>query len=392
MSYDLQIWSVRPLDQDAFRHPEMWQKQTSAWILERKNWQIVVSSSDKVTQHDIPEEIRGLLPGIEWLTNINLEGKATAEAHRLAQSSATDIARWTHGAVLDQQDGSIRLPSGVKRFLSPRSKETFDVLSLSWWFLHGSIESRQGREQFVGLLEQMMPEALPKRYGLYEPPQHRYIETGKDHFLRFLDENLHDQVVWYPHRPVVGVDISLPNPVGPNKLGFRTNHLSIDLEKVALSQPGWATTVQRFWKEVSRLIRPIYGDVRVLGNYGWMGATVSSGQQHPVRSWWWAGIPHQLGRAVVIGETYQNLWPKLVANAEVIDGLAFASVGDWNTDADLADKIGEPPPEQVQLPQRFGSVMTIEEHREFMAAQKRGESPDRRVYPPGWPFGAPFPT
>lgn len=391
MSYDLQIWSIRPLHQDAFRHPEMWQRQPSAWILERKNWQIVVSSSDKVEPEDIPEGIRGLLPGIEWLTNINLEGKATREALRLTQSSATDFARFSHGAIFDQQDGSIRLPSGVKRFLSPRSTEAFDVIKMSWWFLHSPIENRQGREHFVALLEGMMPEVLPKRYGLYEPPQHTYAKTGKDHFLRFWDENLHDLIVWYPHRPVVYVHFGLPDPVGPNKLGFRTNHLTIDLEKGALSQPGWATTVQRFWKEMSILIRPIYGDVRVLGNYSRMGATVSGGQQHPVTSWWWAGIPHRLGSAVVIGETYQKLWPKFVAT-EIKDGLAFASVDDWNTDVDLADEMGQPPVEQVQLPQRFGSVMTTEEFREYLAAQKRGESPDRRVYPAGWPFAAPFTT
>src|SRR5437879_5629491 len=101
--------------------------------------------------------------------------------------------------------------------------------------------------------------------------------------------------------------------------------------------------MQRFWKEVSKLIHPIYGDVRVLGNYRWMGATASGGQQHPVKSWWWAGIPKSPGSAVVIGETYQRLWPRFVAAAEVNDGLASVSIDDWRTDADLVAKIGQPP-------------------------------------------------
>src|SRR5215469_7308248 len=116
MSYDIQVWSVGPLQRDAFRQPEMWKEQPSSWTIERKNWQIVVSSSDRVEPEDVPEEINKLLPGIEWLTNLNLEGRATKEAFRLAQSSASEIARFSHGIVLDQQDGSIRLPSGVKRF------------------------------------------------------------------------------------------------------------------------------------------------------------------------------------------------------------------------------------------------------------------------------------
>jgi hypothetical protein len=170
MSYDLQVWSVRPLRPEAFRQPGIWQKEPVSWTHARKNWQIVVSASDRVELEDVPEEVGKLLPGIEWLTNLNLEGKASAEALRLAHSVATDIARSGHGAVLDQQDGSIRLPSGVKRLMLPRNSETFEVVSMSWWFLDSPLESREGRERFINLLERMLPEALPKRYGVYEPP------------------------------------------------------------------------------------------------------------------------------------------------------------------------------------------------------------------------------
>src|SRR5581483_541379 len=104
MSYDLQVWSVRALQPDAFRQPELWERGASAWTHARKNWQIVISASDRVEPEDIPEEVSKLLPGIEWLTNLNLEGKRTAEALRLSQSTAIDIARSSHGAVLDPQE------------------------------------------------------------------------------------------------------------------------------------------------------------------------------------------------------------------------------------------------------------------------------------------------
>jgi hypothetical protein len=180
MSYDLQVWSVKGFQQNGFRQPEEWEKKSGAWTQARKNWQIVVSESDRVLPEDVPGDASNLLPGIEWLTHLNLEGKATAEAMRLVQSAATEIARFAHGAVLDQQDGSIRLPSGVKRFMSPRRKEVFDVLSLSWWFLDSPIESREGRERLLNLFERLLPEALPKRYGSYEPPQLIYAQSGKD--------------------------------------------------------------------------------------------------------------------------------------------------------------------------------------------------------------------
>jgi len=79
MSYDLQVWSVKPFQQNAFRQPEMWQKESGAWTHAHKNWQIVVSASDRVVPEDVPDDVSKLLPGIEWLTNLNLEGKPRRE-------------------------------------------------------------------------------------------------------------------------------------------------------------------------------------------------------------------------------------------------------------------------------------------------------------------------
>lgn len=391
MSYDLQVWSVRPFNADAFPDPEMWHKGTAAWTHARKSWQIVVSAPDHVEPEDIPEEINKLLPGIEWLTSLNLEGRATSEAFRLARSAAADIARSSYGAVLDQQDGSIRLPSGIKRLMSRRSKEAFDGVAMSWWFLDSPIETRGGREQLVTLFERVLPELLPKRYGGHEPPQHLYAQTGKEHFLTFLDENLHLIVVWYPHRPVVSVFLHLARPAGAHKLGFRTNRLEIVVEKDALAEPGWSTSLKRLWKETSILIRPIYGDVRILRGFKWMGATISGGQEHPIKSWWWAGIPEKLGNAVVLGDVYQKLWPALVAASQTSDGLVFSSLDDWSTEGDLSDKVGKPPQDQVQLPDRLSGAMNAETYREYQAELRRvGAHNLRRKYPTGWPFGDPF--
>jgi len=213
---------------------------------------------------------------------------------------------------------------------------------------------------------------LPRRYGLYEPPQHVYATTGKTHFLEFLNANLHDMMVLYPQRPVTSVYVSFPNPLGAYKIGFRSNLLQIDVEKDALYQPGWANNLKLFWQQASAQIRPLYGDVRILEGYRWMGATVSGSHHdpHPVSSWWWTGIPKVLGAAVVLGDVYQRLWPSFASTASKIDGLAFASIEDWSKNGNLIEKVGPPPDEQVQRSTGFESK--------------------KQEYPSGWPFGEPF--
>jgi hypothetical protein len=381
MSFDLQVWSVLPLRDTAFEQAERWQQQSGSWTHSRKNWQIVVTASDKVLPEDIPDEAAQLLPGIQYLTHLNLEGKSTEEAVKLAQSTANEIARKAHGAVFDPQEDSWRLPSGVKRFSAKKNEESFDVVALSWWFLESPLLERNGREVFVTLLERMLPEALPKRYGLWEPPQHIYAETGKSHLLQFLDDNLHDTIVWYPHRPIAEIYLGFPSPMGAHKLGFRTNHVSIEVEVKALSQPGWAVNLRQFWQKASALIRPIYGDVRFLGGYCRSGATVfgvAGYEGHPVRSWWWTGIPRNLGSGVVLGDVYQKLWPGFMPAATVLDGLAFTYSADWSSEQDLRAIVGEPPEDQRQPETGAGRD-----------AQSNVLSPRGYRYPAGWPFGEP---
>ena len=373
MSYDLQVWSVHPANTGAFSKPELWQRETAAWTYEQKKWQLVVSSSARVEPEDVPEEAASLLPGIEYLTHLNLEGAAPNRGYKLSHTTANDIARSAHGVVHDPQEDSFRLPSGVKRFAIPKAEEVFDVVALTWWFLDSPLPTREGFKSFVDLMESMLPEALPKRYGRFEPPQHRYTETGTDHFLQFVHDEAYSVTVWYPNRPFAGVYLATPNPIGASQRGFRSGRLRIEIEKNALAQPGWSTNLRRFWTKASSLIRPIYGDVRILGGFHRHGGTIfrkPGYPEHPVKSWWWRGIPKTLGSAVVLGSEYQRLWPEFVAAASVIDGLAFASVDDWTSTADLTSKVGPPPPSQTQLTSDFPK--------------------DDQSYPSGLPFGPKF--
>ena len=377
MSYDVEVWSVRAFQPSALRVPDRWERPgPSQWILRGRTWQIAIYESDAILPEDIPDEVARLIPGIQFLTRLHLEGKGTGEAHRMLRSTATDVAKTTHGVVADQQDGTIRTPSGVERFVAPQKEETFSVLRMSWWFLSGSLLTDSGRDRFLALLERLLPEAMPKRYGDYEPPQHVYAKTGRDHLLRFLGEP-HQGFVWYPHRPAVGLHLGLPDRVGASRRGFRSNLLEIEVEAAALSQPGWASNLRLVWRETSRLIRPFFGEVRTFGGRIRKGAAVfvkaeisSGGPESDIllnRSWWWRGIPNRLGQAAVLGEPYQGLWPAFVSRATLEDGLAFASTPDWSKPDLLTDKVPE-----------------------SLATRPAELDLRRQQYPKDWPFGSPF--
>ena len=49
----------------------------------------------------------------------------------------------------------------MKRFVPAKKGATFSVLNFSWWFLSDALDGDAGREAFLGVLENLLPEALP---------------------------------------------------------------------------------------------------------------------------------------------------------------------------------------------------------------------------------------
>ncbi len=385
MSYDLQIWSVRPVElSEEVPEYEAWESQGASWVRASRGWQIVLAPSDRVLIEDLPVEVASILPGIRYLTQLNLEPlSAPKRAHTLLRRVSNRLAKSAHGVVLDPQTDTLSTPSGVRRFRRAKREKRTALLQLSWWFNEGALLTEDGLERFVALLESRIPEAMPRRYGLYEPPQHIYAETGRGHLLDFLERHRADLVVWYPQRPVAGFHLHCEAAWGPTPRGFRSNYVQIQIEAKALEQPGWAVGLSEFWRAASGLIGPYFGDVRTLeGHIPSRAAYYADSQSefHPVMGPWWKGIPRGPGHAIVLGEPYLALWPAFAAAAEQTGGLAFLSAGDWGSKVDLAARIGGVPEAIAQPP----------------APDQAGGPAGGRIihanvgYPPEWPFEGPF--
>ena len=381
MSYDLQIWTTRRIALETILpEQEKWQVSGDSWIYAGRNWQLVLSGFDRVLFEDIPNDVSQVLPGIAFLVSANLEGNfSVATAHNFLKRVSAMVAKSAHGVIFDPQTDAVETPSGVKRFVPTLREERFSVLEMSWWFTDGPILSPEGRGLMLSCMEKYLPEALPKRYGDYEPPQYHYAETGRRHFLEFLGSS-RAMVVWYPNTPVVGVAYSLARSAGPTRLGFRCHRLTISIDAGALEQPGWQLGLRNFWVSMSKVIRPFFGDVRTLRGLVKRGGTFAvarDSEEHPVISWWWNGIPKSCGHAAVVGEPYLNLWPEFREHACYNDCLAFLSTNSWMEAGEVSALIGGVPDALAQQQQPPEPALP-------MAPQPK------KVYPKVWPFGEPY--
>lgn len=353
MSYDLSVWSIEPCA-DAASHR-----------CEGKGWALNVSPSEPVLEEDVDEGVFSLLPGIGYLTVLNLEGARTSTGESALARAAKAIATAARGIIHDPQDDSATLPSGVKRWVPPPREEQVSQLAMSWWMEHALLD-RAALDRLFAVLETYLPEAMPRRYGEYEPPAHVLAKTGRDHLLDFLVE--HDaRVVMYPQAPVADVFIHTDREAGwlvhAGRRAFRCHQFKVTIDQRALAQAGWATALIRAWRAISLELQPFYGDVRTTGGHivsqnGRWGSNAST-ESHPIGAWWFAGLPPRLGHAAVFGRAYERAWPQLAKHGEREGDLRFCSSDDWHTDADVADTLGGVPvhhqldPKGTQYPAAF---------------------------------------
>ena len=370
MSYDLRIWTTLP--------PKLGDLQLAATHERpraRAAWDVHVGAAAAVGPEDVPEEIAEALPGVAFVVDLSLQPiNAPRAGHQALRKIATAIAREAHGAIEDPQAGEVALGKGVRRYTALPEEEDASLLTMCFWFTSGQLIEPAGAPGLLAVLSACLPEAVPARYGEFEPPAHRLAITGKDQLVAFMQQHWHGGGVYYPSAPVAHFHLSIPQPVGATRIGYRCGLLTIDVAAGVLAQPGWHCAVTRLWRELVRFIQPFYSDVRHLRHYTrargrhWLTARTD---RHPVCSWWWSGIP-VAGPvcAQALGEPYIRLWPTFATAAEGIGACLTHAAPSWLPDAP-ALQIPPPPIDVQQL------------------APEYTPSGTERQYPVAWPFGAP---
>ena len=368
MSYDLQIYSCSEPNVELVRLAveEGFERNGNAFSLRGKNWQLIFHSAEKVEPEDIPASVFRELPGIAYLTLANLEGTALVVDRAKAIRIAKKFARATRGVLVNPQADTIETASGLKRVDLANLPKEESTLKLSWWFEDADLFEKNGYARLVETFESLMPEALPRRYGLWEPPQFKFAETGREHFLSFFRENLRTGIVWYANHPFSLVFVSIPPKVGGTRQGYRCCRLELQLQSRVLSATGWPLALKRLWLAVAQIVSPFFAEIRDGGDL--------------VGSWWWNGIPRTLGLAAMIGAPYDKLWPDFVAASKsVLPNLFYVETIEGRRTLSII------PPEVIAKPKMPDLPRTIPA-KEFAAYLKL----TARTYPPTWPFSEPY--
>lgn len=365
MSYDLHLWTVEPVPADAFQKLMPNARISDSGVeFAGTGWLAIIGYSTSVELEDIPDHVEAANPGITSLNEVIIQPiSAPNDAMDAVKEALKTLAKQFRGVVEDLQTDILVLPSGPHRVRSPAQIDSrLSTLDLNYWFTESPLRTREGRGRLIDYLAEHLPAALPRRYGLYEPPSEKWEIGGRTAFLDFLDGQAPGKLtVIYPTRPCVHFVIS-PVDVGWAWRGghriFKCGCLKIAFEFTVLEDAEWRTALERAWLDIARIVQPFATNVDVVD--GWVfdrSHLWSDGQTgDSVCSPAWFGVPRNLGLAFGLAKKYLQYWPQLRARAASADGLAYVNTGDWRARRCVSELVGEAPSAIRERPGRGRTV------------------------------------
>ncbi len=287
MSYDFDLYIKR---QQMFKPP-----RTSIGC------NVVLYGPDKIQNEDIPRSYQGILGNNRILYKIHIEGV-------LSKNDREVLNKWLRGLILDAKGILIDLQTETfetARKAGKIASTESSVDSCGWgsfYFTHGEEFYESGFETMLGCISKTMPEALPRRYGYYEPLQ-ECIENGIFSELLASFRKKTD-ILLKSQTPFGDILISIPcrktfetyHPQHFIRREFLMGTVSFQLRPKIFSNPSRLETVDDLFERLCVLLDVSYAEITKKDQPG---------------SWFWYGLPDQEPISLCIGSAYQQVWPEI---------------------------------------------------------------------------------
>lgn len=325
MSYDLEIGT----------HREPTRAQVEAWVAEREltveadegGFSVAralkrgdghlfrVDGPTAAEAGDFDEAVAAACLAPRWMTRIEVPYGTPKTATALARALAKRLAEANEGAAFDPQTNRLISPTGTPTRVEPRrERERTSVVELAWCVP----EDRWDRAPaaLIGLIGRRCPEALPARYGRWEPLEHRFDPERPSLFLDFVldKEETYNDGFWFAKRPSFGGSWGTPDRKRTGKR-LRVGELRVSFDGRVLEQDArWRETVVELFVAASAELTPIYaaaqvrrGWIATASNRLWADGRTESGEALTGRNGHWHGLPPMPMWLNWFGEPYKDV-------------------------------------------------------------------------------------
>lgn len=231
-------------------------------IVECRSWSCVIDGPFRCQPDDLDEALAHAVVAPAWLIQMHVPIGDPKVARKSAARIATNVARARRGAVYDPQLERVIFPRGGKRPTPPRlAVQLTRDLKCEWCYAPEVLASTV--EQFLSVADRFLPEAIPVRFGTFEPLQHRF-EEGRSGFVQMWgsESSTSGSFFWTCRKPGLGGGVNWPfdNEANAKRGGVAAAHMYVELEgDILTTDAQWRAAVTAFFRAVSSRTEAFFG-------------------------------------------------------------------------------------------------------------------------------------
>lgn len=213
-----------------------------------------------VEPEDVPEEITAVLLGATHMYTIMVEGSAPAAIPH-AVRFARRLARAVEGAVQDQQTGEVWARGASRKALRPARAALIDIVEIRWYALRRKMPPDMAA-RYLAISRRHLPEALPRRFGSFEPFQH-HLETSGDQAFIQAQKTGTSLLFFTSHPPCFGGSLAAGQATAYD------GHVSacgLDVDRSALHDRRWRDALKRLFTGFAAESGSFFGSAEVVRN------------------------------------------------------------------------------------------------------------------------------
>jgi hypothetical protein len=276
MSYDLNVYAERQLSADDLRSLVAsaglrCESQADSFIVTRgakQRYCFTLSLPAAAEAEDVPEEVTAVLLTPAFLYELLVEGSYSTEIPH-AVKFARRLAEASSGAVLDRQTGDTWTRGKLRT--PPRVEHgTVDVVEVRW-YVPSNFDATETAQSWLRLARAHLPEALPRRYGEFEPLSMKFEAKDSEPFVIFV-ANASGSVFFKATSPATEGSIAGP-PFADAKV--TAHHLTRHRE--ALCDARWRGALRSLFVQFAIESHAVLATAEVVRGLTWTGRSLGFG-------------------------------------------------------------------------------------------------------------------
>lgn len=226
----------------------------------KRGYSFTVDGPFSVEVEDVPEEVTAVLPEATTMFQVLVEGSQEAEIPH-GMRFARILAKACHGVALDEQTAEVwPQPRTVKAPARTEPKPERRDVWISWLILEEDLPT-DFLQGYLRIAREVLPEAVPVRFGKYEPLQFRFDSSGEEGFIdEFYNDDSNGWDIYYENPlPVTYGKFEAPQLSAGNPF----TRITLVVDGHALADSALRSALRRFFLAVATELGALYASAEV---------------------------------------------------------------------------------------------------------------------------------